>query len=340
MCSSPKTPRLGTILGFPALVTESADDLVCGYHLALLRSRNNLLGAYLAWTLQSKSVAYQFHVEAKGVTRYGLTHNGIQSIYLPLPEQSGIVRYLSHVDRRFRRYIEAKEKLIRLLEEGRKTATLDAVQAPGTKSQRIGVVADLVERPIKRASDETYTPIGLYNRGRGIFRKEARGGDDLGDSDFFWVEEGDLVISGQFAWEGTVALASGVEHGCVASHRYPILRGKPSILDSGFLLGLFRTDWGQLILDHNSRGAAGRNRPLNVRALMKEKIAVPPIKSQLPVAGMLQRESDARQQVSLLKQLLNEYRTRLIADVVTGKLDVREAGAQLPEEAGSGTRER
>ena len=69
---------------------------------------------------------------------------------------------------------------------------------------------------------------------------------------------------------------------------------------------------------------------------MKEKIAVPPIKSQLPVAGMLQRESVARQQVSLL----NEYRTRLIADVVTGKLDVREAGAQLPEEAGSGTRER
>jgi type I restriction enzyme S subunit len=30
--------------------------------------------------------------------------------------------------------------------------------------------------------------------------------------------------------------------------------------------------------------------------------------------------------------LLREYRTRLIADVVTGKLDVREAAAQLPEE--------
>lgn len=27
-----------------------------------------------------------------------------------------------------------------------------------------------------------------------------------------------------------------------------------------------------------------------------------------------------------------EYRTRLIADVVTGKLDVRDAAAQLPEE--------
>ena len=30
-------------------------------------------------------------------------------------------------------------------------------------------------------------------------------------------------------------------------------------------------------------------------------------------------------------QLIGEYRTRLIADVVTGKLDVREAAAELPE---------
>ena len=33
-------------------------------------------------------------------------------------------------------------------------------------------------------------------------------------------------------------------------------------------------------------------------------------------------------------ELLQEYRTRLIADVVTGKLDVREAAARLPAEAG------
>ncbi len=37
----------------------------------------------------------------------------------------------------------------------------------------------------------------------------------------------------------------------------------------------------------------------------------------------------ARRQI----ELVQEYRTRLIADVVTGKLDVREAAAQLPEEA-------
>ena len=32
-------------------------------------------------------------------------------------------------------------------------------------------------------------------------------------------------------------------------------------------------------------------------------------------------------------ELLREYRTRLVADVVTGKLDVREAAARLPDEA-------
>ena len=31
-------------------------------------------------------------------------------------------------------------------------------------------------------------------------------------------------------------------------------------------------------------------------------------------------------------ELVEEYRTRLIADVVTGKLDVRAAAAELPEE--------
>ena len=40
--------------------------------------------------------------------------------------------------------------------------------------------------------------------------------------------------------------------------------------------------------------------------------------------------SRARRQIELLR----EYRTRLIADVVTGKLDVRETAANLPERAG------
>ena len=51
-------------------------------------------------------------------------------------------------------------------------------------------------------------------------------------------------------------------------------------------------------------------------------------------------EDDRREVVDAIARLereislLREYRTRLVADVVTGKLDVRVAAGQLPEEAG------
>ena len=252
--------------------------------------------------------------------------------HLPLPsisEQANIVHYLDHVVSRIQRYINAKKRLIELLEEERRINTLSAIQSLNTASPRLEAVADLVERPVKRVSDKTYISIGLYNRGRGIFLKDPRKGSELGDSDFFWLEEGDLVISGQFAWEGAIALVSDIEHGCIASHRFPILKSKPGKLDAEFLLSFLQTAWGQLLLDHNSRGAAGRNRPLNVRSLMKEKISLPPIEAQRRISDMLQREALARKQVNLMEQLLTEYRTRLISDVVTGKLDVRGA---IPEE--------
>ena len=44
------------------------------------------------------------------------------------------------------------------------------------------------------------------------------------------------------------------------------------------------------------------------------------------ISGAIAR---ARRQI----ELVQEYRTRLIADVVRGKLDVREAAAQLPDES-------
>ena len=45
----------------------------------------------------------------------------------PLPEQRGIVRYLDHVDGRIRRYVDAKEKLVGLLEEERQAVVNRAV---------------------------------------------------------------------------------------------------------------------------------------------------------------------------------------------------------------------
>ena len=75
-------------IGVPALVEYTALDLVCGYHLALLRPREGLMtGSFLLRALQSPAVACQFHVLANGVTRYGLSHDAIKSVLLPVPPE-------------------------------------------------------------------------------------------------------------------------------------------------------------------------------------------------------------------------------------------------------------
>ncbi len=118
-------------IGVPALVTEPAADLVSGYHLALLRPRpDKLAGTYLLRALQSKGLAYQFHVEAKGVTRYGLSHAGIKSARLPLPplpEQTAIVAYLDKATADIDTAIARARRQIELLREYRTRLIADVV---------------------------------------------------------------------------------------------------------------------------------------------------------------------------------------------------------------------
>ena len=133
-------------IGVPALVTEPADDLISGYHLALLRPLKQMLGAYLARTLQSKAIAYQFHVEAKGVTRYGLTHAGIQSVGLPLPplpEQIAIVRYLDKATADIDTAISRARRQIELLQEYRTRLIADVVTG---KLDVRGAAANLLDQ--------------------------------------------------------------------------------------------------------------------------------------------------------------------------------------------------
>lgn len=76
---------------------------------------------------------------------------------------------------------------------------------------------------------------------------------------------------------------------------------------------------------------------LNEKAYLSLTIGVPPLKEQAELLGALaQAVEPIDTAISRLEreiELLREYRTRLVADVVTGKLDVREAAARLPDEA-------
>ena len=117
-------------IGVPALVTESADNLLSGYHLALLRPFKETSRAYLARALQSQSVAYQFHIVANGVRRFGLTHVGIQSVRIPFPpltEQTAIVEYLNKATADIDAAISRARQQIELIEEYRTRLIADVV---------------------------------------------------------------------------------------------------------------------------------------------------------------------------------------------------------------------
>lgn len=75
---------------------------------------------------------------------------------------------------------------------------------------------------------------------------------------------------------------------------------------------------------------------LNIDRIGSRGIALPPVPEQEAIVHYVeQAASDINKAIEGAKSeiaLLREYRTRLIADVVTGKLDVREAAAKLPDE--------
>jgi len=90
-------------------------------------------------------------------------------------------------------------------------------------------------------------------------------------------------------------------------------------------LGLFKADGNENTIAH-----------LTAEKLRRLRVPFPPAYEQGAIAKQLdgelkKRESavaTARSQIALLR----EFRTRLISDVVTGKLDVREAAAKLPDD--------
>lgn len=284
--------------------------------------------AYLDYLLRTRAYVAEYIGRSTGIrsSRLRLYPNQFLDISLiqpPHPEQDQIVAYLRAQDAHIARFIKAKRELIAMMAEQRGVLAERAISSSETQHLRLDRIVSLLATPITREPEVTYTPIGMFNRGRGIFHKPPTEGKHLGDSTFFRIEKGDLIFSGQFAWEGAVAVASAEDGGCIASHRYPIAKCKPDAVTPEYLYTFFLSKAGDLILNHHSRGAAGRNRPLKPRTLLKEKIPVPPLHLQREVSDFFYEELSVRREIEKEIALIREYRDRLIADVVTGQVDVR-----------------
>lgn len=90
-------------IAVPAFVSEDLSGVVCGYHLAILRSLEGKVdGEFLSYLLSMPNTRYYFFTLATGATRFGLSVGSIGKAHFYLPpieEQQKIVSVLSNMDR-------------------------------------------------------------------------------------------------------------------------------------------------------------------------------------------------------------------------------------------------
>ena len=346
----------GKLRPYLAKVARLTSNGLCVGEFLVLRPRHeNVMGPYFEHLLRSKPI-----IDAVTASTYGAKMpradwrfiGGMPVVRPPLAEQASIVRFLDHADRRIRRYIRGKEKLIALLEESRTALITHAVtrgldQNAGTHStrshvfplvldgwtlRRIRHLIRRVRRPVVVRPETEYREIGIRSWGKGIFHKDPVRGAMLGEKSVFRIEPGDFVLNIVFAWEGAVSVVSENETGMIASHRFPTFRPSPDV-DLDYLLMVFQSEQGRRLMELNSPGAAGRNKTLRVDQFLDEEVPLPTVDAQKAIVTAVRDEerrlADSAAKSRQAVQHLKEFRTATIAAAVTGKLDVREAAARL-----------
>jgi type I restriction enzyme S subunit len=117
-------------IAVPAYVKETLNNVVCGYHLSVMRPRNRIIGEFLLRVLQSKLINIQFEVNANGVTRVGLGTYGQRNPKIPVPplqEQNQIVEYIHKETQNIYNTVATIEKEIALVQEYRTALIAEAV---------------------------------------------------------------------------------------------------------------------------------------------------------------------------------------------------------------------
>ncbi|WP_440951490.1 restriction endonuclease subunit S [Methanococcoides sp. FTZ1] len=269
----------------------------------------------------------------------------------PLTEQSAIVCYLDYMNRRIHRYIYTKQKLIKLLEEQKQAIIHRAVTRglnPNVKLKDSGVewLEDVPEHwevilnqrifkeKIRPHDGQAETPLSLSQRDGLIPTSEMQERSLQTSTYDNWkvTIPGDLVLNRFKAHLGV--FFSSTIRGIVSFH-YGVFEPRRPLTTKYFEL-LYHTNVYRSIYAGRSNGMTVGLQNLSNQNYYNVHSIVPPIEEQKEIvhfAEMITEQvtntiNDTHQEIKLLK----EYRTRLISDVVTGKLDVREAAANLPVE--------
>lgn len=316
-------------IAVPAYVIEEIPNLICGYHLAILRPNEaHLDGVFLSFLLQSHNINHYFKKLANGVTRFGLTTDSIKNALIPiplLPEQQKIAEILSTWDLA----ISTTHNLVEEIKFRNKGL---AQQLLTGKKRLKGFDGELRKKPLSYFVDytprpvdkplESYLSLGVRSHGKGIFHKPDFDPDSIAMKTLYSVKENDLVVNITFAWEQAVAIASKEDEGGLVSHRFPTYVFKAEKATPNYFKFLILQPYFKYLLDLISPGGAGRNRVLSKKEFMKLEIKCPELEEQVAIACVL---SEADKELKLYRQKLNtlkEQKKGLMQKLLTGEIRV------------------
>ena len=251
----------------------------------------------------------------------------------PPEEQTAIVRFLDWVGRRIRRLIRARQERIELLEEYKHAFVECCFQEQTSRDwNRLPVCA--VMRPAKRLGFPEKTLLSLF-RDYGVIPKASRENKNVDVRDLAvcqLVKVGDVVMNKMKAWQGSIAVS---ELEGIVSPDYMVLEVIKDEVSGRFLHFLLRSPAMVAEYRKHSYGVRPGQWRLMLDEFRRLQLVIPSLEDQLRIAQRIDeahaRVEDATKALRQGVSILRELRNRLIADVVTGKLDVREAGAKLPD---------
>ena len=344
-------------IAVPALVIQDFENVICGYHLTQIKSKG-LNGNFLFRLFQCKRFNAQFVVSANGVTRFGLPQRVVNDAFVgfpPLPEQQAIANFLDYKTKQIDALIAKKETLLEKLNEKRTAIISHAVTKgldPNVPMKDSGIewLGEIPEHWEVKRTKFLVTKIGSGKTPKGgseiyvdsgvmLIRSQNVYDDGLRLDDVVYIDKeidkiqansrvfsNDILLNITGASIGRVSLvpsdlgqANVNQHVCI--FRPICFKILPEYLH---LLLCSKQGKEEIFFYENGTSREG----LTFQQAGNLIFPIPQIDEQQQITQYLDKKTtEIDKQKAKIQQAidrLKEYRTALITNAVTGKIDVRQ----------------
>lgn len=117
-------------IAIPSYVNESINNLVCGYHLMIIKPFKYYVSKYIFYQFRTTGIKNYFATVSNGITRYGIGIGGFNNLLVTLPkaeEQDKIASFLDMKTSEFDSIINTNKTQIKKLQEAKQSLISEAV---------------------------------------------------------------------------------------------------------------------------------------------------------------------------------------------------------------------